>query len=57
METFLVLGTQTLSALRDEIKCASDSLIGGDYSVYPNVDPETLECSGVSFHNFYFLFR
>ncbi|CAL1530071.1 unnamed protein product [Lymnaea stagnalis] len=45
-ETYLVLGSQHLTELRDKIKCSSDCVIPGDYSSMPDVDPKLLQKAG-----------
>ncbi|KAH9524736.1 DEAD (Asp-Glu-Ala-Asp) box polypeptide 41 [Bulinus truncatus] len=45
-ETYLVLGNQTLTDLRDKIRCTSDAIIPGDYSTMPDIDPSDLQRAG-----------
>ncbi|KAM4052315.1 snRNA-activating protein complex subunit 3 [Anomaloglossus baeobatrachus] len=41
-ETFMVLGSQRLTELRDAIKCVSDLQIGGEFSNNPDLAPENI---------------
>ncbi|CAG5123833.1 unnamed protein product [Candidula unifasciata] len=45
-ETFLVLGHQKLTELRDKIKCTSENVIPGDYSAMPDSNPDNLLRAG-----------
>ncbi|BFY98842.1 hypothetical protein BsWGS_01882 [Bradybaena similaris] len=45
-ESFLVLGSQKLTDLRDKIRCSSDNVIPGDYSTMPDSNPESLQRAG-----------
>ncbi|KAK7009404.1 snRNA-activating protein complex subunit 3 [Biomphalaria glabrata] len=53
-ESYLVLGNQSLTDLRDKIKCSSDAVIPGDYSNAIDVDPSTLQKAGDLYRSSFF---
>uniref|UniRef100_A0A0B6ZLB7 snRNA-activating protein complex subunit 3 n=1 Tax=Arion vulgaris TaxID=1028688 RepID=A0A0B6ZLB7_9EUPU len=53
-ETFLVLGHQKLTELRDKIRCSSDVVIPGEHSSMPDFDPDILPRAGDIYKSSYF---
>lgn len=56
-DVYQVLGSQSLTELRDKIQCSSDRVIPGDYSNMPDIDPRTLNTTGDMFKSSFFFFE